>query len=438
MRSSPVLLLSLAASLLTFAPLGCGGTTAAIPADTSADAGSTDDASPPQDDGSPGDAVDDGYNGAPSDTYPAPHPPLPTLTSSGGPVLEHPKVLPIFFPSYDYRSEIATFASTLGTTPHWQANGQEYGVGPLTSAKPVDLTEQPPTTISDQGIQQWLSTKLQNGALGPIDSTTIYTIFYPSSTTITMGGFGGSSKSCQSFGGYHSNLSVNNANVAYAVIPECKQSEQLTGIDAVTAATSHEWIEASTDPFPQSAPAYSGVDDDHLIWQFALSGGEDGDLCAQNLTSYYKPQGFNFTVQRAWSNQLGKASHDPCAPDMPGEVYFNSAPVLPETVTIGGFGQTFTTKGVTIKVGNTKTIEVDLFSDAATSGPWKVTAVDIATLSGQPPTLSFKWDRQTGVNGEKLHVSITANKQGQFGTGGFMIESSLGNQLNFWPGLVKN
>ena len=81
-------------------------------------------------------------------------------------------------------------------------------------------------------------------------------------------------------------------------------------------------------------------------------------------------------MQRTWSNKAAPAGHDPCVPALPGEVYFNAAPVLNDNITVDVIGQTSRCKGVKIAVGETKTIEIDLFSDAATGGPWTVAVQD--------------------------------------------------------------
>ena len=401
------------------------------------DAGEVEAAAPVRD------AGPDVDNGAPSETYPAPHPAVPELVSSGGPVLKTPKVVPIFFPAYAYKTQILDYVAKLGATPFWKANVDEYKVGALSAGTAVELTETPPTAITDQEIQTWLAAKLDgtHPEFGTPDEQTIYTIYYPPTTVIDLGQGGpggGSSKSCVAFGGYHENIVVGTKNIAYAVIPQCATFHALAGIDVVTGTSSHEWLEAATDPYPSSNPAYGGVDDDHLVFQFALGGGENGDLCAQYDSSFYKPAGFDYIVQRSWSNIAATAGHDPCVPGLQGQAYFNSAPVLNEPIHLAFGGQGIDTKGVHIAVGASKTIEVVLYSDAKTSAPWTVAAREPSRGGVSPATLDFKWDRTTGVNGEKLHVTITALKASTYKASSFIIVSSLGTQKAYWAGLVQN
>ena len=199
----------------------------------------------------------------------------------------------------------------------------------------------------------------------------------------------------------------------YAVLPTCAAMGGTSELDELTDALSHEWIESSTDPYPVTNngadSAYAQVDDDHFAWLVLGGGLEAGDLCVGEYDAFFEPKELGVTVQRTWSNLLAKEGHDPCAPDLPGVAYFNSAPVLSDTVSFtSGFTGPITTKGAQIPVGQSKSIEVDLFSDAPTSGPWTVSVVDfISEFTGMPPTLDFTWDATQGKNGDKLHLTVT-------------------------------
>jgi hypothetical protein len=403
--------------------------------------------------------VADGFgNGAPSDAYPAPHPPLPDLVNkSGGPVLATPKIYLVFYPNYPYESDLQSLAQKMTTSPYWAATTSEYGVGALAYGGTIELTSQtPPTNISSSDIQSWVAKQIQSGTFGVQDPEGIYTIVYPQGTTFTQPNpvlpILPNIQSCVGIRGYHDNVSVAvdggaPQNFAYAVIATCTPSA-----DSVTSVTSHEWVEAATDPLPTSngsfslnpgpAAAYFTVDSDHTVWG-VLHGGEAGDLCEpEGAAVLITPADLGHLVQRTWSNVLAKGSHDPCAPSISG-AFFDSAPVLPETVTftLPIISTTVTSKGITIPVGQTKTIEVDLFSDAPTGGPWTVQADDLLYKYygnfGVTNSLSFQWDRTQGVNGEKLHLSITVTQGSPLaGAHGFMITSTLGARIAVWPGLI--
>ncbi len=380
--------------------------------------------------------------GLPSDIYPAKHPLAPKVITYGGPVLTAPKVYPVFFAGDNAGIVASTtdFYNKVGPSAYWTATVAEYGVGPLSSGAPIQLAEVAPTTTTDVAIQAWLAGKLNanDPAFPTPDANTIIALHYPMGVSIAIDNQG--NKSCQAFLGYHSNITLDtahgNKDVAYIVIPRC--STQATGmslIDAVTDTGSHELIEASTDPYPQTNGAYGQVDNNHIYWLIALGGGETGDLCAQSPTASYKDPEVGYLVQRSWSNAAAIASHDPCVPAA-NKVYFNSAPVLPDTITLGGGGQSIKIKGVQIPIGSTKTVEVDLFSDAETSGPWTVKAYDYSQIMGGQPNLEFAFDADTGQNGQKLHLDITALAKGQYNVEIFYLVSELGNQQNFWIGVV--
>jgi len=428
-------------------------------AGVSHDTGVSHDAAPSKD-VAPSDAPPDVDNGAPSSIYPAPHPPLPTLENlQKGAVLTTPTTYLIYYPDYPYITDLQTFATNMTTATYWAASTAQYGVGPLSAGATIELTGQtPPTTITQAGIGAWVASELASGAFGTPDPQGIYTVFYPSTTTISQPNplTGSPVYSCDAFGGYHDNLSValtdggTPTNFAYAVIPTCD-----TSVNDLTAVVSHEWVETATDPFVTGSAtgayslyggpdsAFFTVDSDHAVWAL-LGGGEAGDLCEpEGNSAYVTPVDVGYTVQRTWSNVLAKGSHDPCQPDPAGTPFFAGAPVLPETETLMSslLGGTIVTKGITIPAATSKTIEVDLFSDADTNGPWTVSAQDVIYeyygSYGLGQTMAFSWDRTQGVNGEKLHLTITVTRQSILdGIHVFSVTSTQGTHQSVWPGLV--
>jgi hypothetical protein len=450
------------------APLACGTSSGD---DNHADGGGADGSTTPDAGGDtatasdgPGgsegaaDAGPDVDNGAPSTNYPAPHPAMPQLVNkAGGPVLKTPKTYLVFYPGYPYETQLDDFATKLAASTYWATTTKEYGVGAVTYAGKMELTGQTaPQNISSTDIQTWVEGQIKAGTFGTPDPQAIYTIFYPQGTTITqpnpVSTLLPSPQSCVAFGGYHDNAVVTPADggapqdFAYAVIPTCS-----TSVGALTSVVSHEWVEAATDPYLTSGgtftlnggpnAAFYSVDQDHLVWDL-LGGGEAGDQCEpEGQAIYVTPQDIGYPVQRTWSNLLAQGSHDPCTPAISG-AFFDAAPVLTESVTLNSaITGSITTKGVTIPVGQSKTIEVDLFSDGDTGGPWQVTADDLLYKYygsyGFPKTLSFAWDRTQGQNGEKLHLTVTVTAASLIGGGhAFMITSTKGQRQAVWPGLV--
>jgi hypothetical protein len=385
-----------------------------------------------------------GDGGQPSDVYPAPHPDPPQVVDFGGPVLAAPRVVPVFFADDDPAlvPQIVDFLGKVGQTQYWAACTKEYGVGALTAAPPVMLPEAAPATIDDSAIEDWLAAKLDadDPAFPAADENTIYALHYPATTTITATFVQGEvDQSCVSFGGYHDNITLDAAHgtlgVTYIVMPTCDDFDGLNGIDAVTAAESHELVETVTDPLVSTQPAYAAPDDAHLYWMEALgNAGEVGDMCAQDLSSFTQFPELAYVVQRTWSNASALAGHDPCVPPLPGSVYFNSAPELGDTVLLQYAGQSIGVPGVKVPVGHTRVIDLDLFSDAPTPGSWSVDVEEVGTSN-----LDLEAGVDPGVNGQKIHLAITALGAGP---SVFMVSSYPSWDAtvapNFWVGYVNN
>jgi hypothetical protein len=352
-----------------------------------------------------------------------------------------PKIVGITFQGDSLQADVDTFVTQIvAATSYWSGATAEYGVGPLTALAPQHMAETAPATLADTDVQAWLTTKItaDAGAFPQPDADTLYVIFYPDNTTVTMGG----GSLCQQFQGYHNDYAITPGGpfVIYAVVGRCPPPVMgLAEIDEVTAEASHEIIEMATDPLPQDQPAYLTVDADHMGWALVNGGGEIGDLCAAYPDSFYKPTGITSLVQRVWSNAAAMAGHDPCEPNG-ASPYFNAAPVLADKIAvIGSPLGSFTTKGAKIPVGSSKTIELDLYSDAPTSGPWKVSVLDVTSaFFGQAPALSFTMDKKQGQNGDKIQLTIKALAKSSLGASPFWIQNDLGGVSTVWIGLVGN
>jgi hypothetical protein len=380
-----------------------------------------------------GDASNDDVDAA--IPYPAPHSPMPQAVNSGGSVIASPKLVAISFLNDPLQPDVDKFASDLVSSPnYWKGAVGEYGVGPITQTV-YHANETPPASLTDADVRTWLTDKIQNDATFPKpDASTIYTLFYPKGTDVTSFG----QVTCQQFQGYHDSFPLGaSGDVIYAIVGRCPPPvTTITDADEMTAEASHEVIEAATDPLPSSKPAYLSVDANSHAWEL-LAGGEIGDLCGAYPNVFYVPTGFDHLMQRVWSNANAAASHDPCQPDAPTP-YFNSAPVMSDTIRIQVGGIPVNTQGVKLQVGAETTIELDLYSDGPTSGPWTVSVLDITSaFFGGKPALQFTLDQTTGQNGDKLNLTI---KYLRPVTGGapFWIQNDLGKAQTFWLGAVNN
>jgi len=356
---------------------------------------------------------------------------MPQVVGSGGPTLTSPVVQAITFSNYDLGSYVDDLVKRIGGTNYWRAAVSEYGIGPLTAAAPVHLAEGAPGSTDDATIQSWLAQKVASDPsfIAP-SADSLYVVFYPFSTTIAFQGL----QSCFTVGAWHSSFVSNGATIAYAVVPECTQSDKTT-LQTVTATTSHELVEAVTDPLPLTTTmAYATVDPDHLFFQIILHGGEVADMCAQWPSSYITPSGFAYMVQRTWSNAAALAGHDPCVP-APAVPYFNAVPRFLDTVQITRQdGTVAPTMGAKIPVGSNKTVDVVLYADDDV-GEWTVAAEGVPVGS---QNLAFTWDKTTGQNGDVLHLTIhVGGVDAAYGGDPFLVESTQGSTTNYWLGYVS-
>ncbi len=362
----------------------------------------------------------------------------PQVITYGGPVMTQPRLYIVTFPGDVLATDIEkVFAPP---TTYWNAVLSEYGSVAPTLATPIRVTDIPPNSIDDSQIADWIAAKINSKQPGwTEDPNSLFILYYPVTTSITQSSSG---YSCSDFLGYHSSAALSDGNrVAYAVVARCKSLSdvKLTGIDYLSAISSHEIVEAITDPDFRTKPAYGGLDANHFAWD--LSGlGEIADMCRYVGGAFYTPTDFAHPVQRAWSNQAAKQGHDPCVPAVAGQPYFNSIAVLPGEVMVRIRGRSIQVPTVKIAVGASATIELDLWSDAPTKAPWRVEA------HGYPDDsfLEFSLDKSTGQSGDKLHLTITAIDSNPAppavsaaGVESFTVSSILDDQTYYqWFGLV--
>jgi hypothetical protein len=384
--------------------------------------------------------------GASQTTYPAFPPDVPQVVASGGPVMGTAQAVAITFVGDGLADDIEKFVSTIGATDYWSAATGEYGVGPLTTVKPIRLTESAPATIADQDIATWLQGKLDgtHPEFPAPGLNTVYAIFYPAGTVIDDGG---GQLSCQSFGGYHNSTTMlsDGTPIVYAVLPRCQgMGESL--LDTLTLAASSWLAEAATDPQPIDNPAFLTVDDNHSVYtRLTGGGGEIGDMCALVADAAFTPvndHGFTYVVQRIWSNVAAAGGQDPCVPAPADLPYFNTAPrSTPDAVQMLGFdGGYVSTEGWSIPVGTSRTVVFGLYSTAETDQPISVSAVDLSSFRGnRPPTLQFSFDRTTGFNGQQVSLTITAlaASTSRSGVTSFALKTTVGDASHTWLGIVK-
>jgi hypothetical protein len=395
---------------------------------------STDSASP---NATANPAADGGAAESGAASYPAFTPALPQLAAGAGKVLAAPKFQLLHYASDTGAGVADTMLSRIGATDYWSAATKEYGVGPATSLPAATLTSAAPATVDDADVRTWLKQKLdaQDPVLAVPDDDTAYVFVLPPTTKVTRKG----AALCGLIGGYHDELTLaNGRGVAYVVVPQCASFLGMKGSDALTFILSHELVETSTDPYPATAKSNTLGERD-VVWQAMWGGEEAGDLCALTENAVRLPD-LDLLVQRTWSNAAARAGHAPCVPAA-GAVGFGAAPVLPDGAIYG----TSKVAMVALAVGASRTIDVQLFSEAPTAD-FTVAALDLASAESKTTTpelaLTFEGGAKTfvGHNGDVAKLTVTALRTGSQpgGTSLFMIAATSSDKkaIAVWPGLA--
>ncbi|MFT3764420.1 MAG: hypothetical protein QM820_02715 [Minicystis sp.] len=355
----------------------------------------------------------------------AEHTALPKVITFGGPVLKTPKVQAIVYASDPKADDIDAFLAELAATSYWGEATAEYGVGALQILPTIKRPESPPAKLTDTQLSQDLAAQTSGAspAWGAADPSTIYLFVLPQGTVIDAGG-----ECCTDYDGYHDEATVGAIKVPYGIVCSCPglDGPGVNDVQQVTVAMSHELVEAATDPLPFSDPAYAQTDDPNVIWTL-ITGGETADMCEFDADSFVIPKGSKYMVQKSWSNAAAAAGKEPCIPATEGAPFFGVSPVLPDQLSITGVP--FLTSGVKIPVGQSKTIDLQLFSNAPTQGPWKVTAYDLNAFFGGSPNLELTLDKATGQNGDVLALTIKVlSLNTDYGVDAFILESDLGGE----------
>lgn len=223
---------------------------------------------------------------------------------ANGAVLVEPRLVAVSFDGEPFRDDLEAYIAAVASSDYWTATTAEYGVGPATTGDPVHLSEAAPTSMTQDETRAWVAAHLDgtHPEWGTPDAHAFYVVFFPPATQLGLNG----KTSCTGFGGYHDSATLaDGTTIVFAAIPRCPTFNGLTGLDVVTATTSHELVEGATDPYA-SAYAYALPDDDHFSWSIE-TGGEAGDMCAAVPGAYAHVPGLSYLVQRTWSNAAARA-----------------------------------------------------------------------------------------------------------------------------------
>jgi hypothetical protein len=353
---------------------------------------------------------------------PGPHQPWPQVPANSGQVLAHPELFVISYVNdsdgnpYPFSDTVEQMGQYIVTSSWLTAVGSEYGVGPGSYAGSVRLTDVPPTSVSDSDTHTLIQNLIQSGQAPAPDGQNIYMVYYPSTTQVSD--FNGD-LGCQMIGGYHgeAQITVNGSpqTIIYAVLPDCPQpTDNLNEVQSIEASTSHEFIEASTDPYVFTNMAYQLTDGNN---PWSSRGGELADLCAFN---HYAVPGTSFVFQRSWSNQTALTDSSPCVPD-PSTVFLGVS-VQPVQVVSGRAG---TVTNLTVQAWST-----------ASHAAWTVYA---NTVGGDVDPMPTVTPTQLS-NGQSGTLALTLPSTAQSGQQGVVwVYASQGatNDSQWWPVVIN-
>ena len=301
---------------------GCSTAPSAAPADATV-ADTTDAASGRSDDASPADAF-----------TPATHGTLPQLPNQGGPRLAHPQIVTVTFAGDPRRASFEAWAQWIATSLWLASVGAEYGVGLGAVAGAVQRPDAAPATWTSGDIEAYLGRGITDGTIprpsGGLGDA-LYLVYLPSTTTATATFVDGiTGVSCTDWLAFHGEAHASGLDFSYAVMADCgSASDALTPLEHIEQAASHELIEAATDAFPVTRPAWQlAVDHDDAWFSAFRFEVENGDLCEVPSLTWREA---GFVAQRVYSNAAARAGSDPCVPADGSAPYFNTS-ASPATV----------------------------------------------------------------------------------------------------------
>ncbi len=352
---------------------------------------------------------------------------LPQRDVHGAPVIEHAKLVPVFFADDPSSAKLDDLTRKLVVSSYWGALA-EYGVGTATVGPAIHLKATAPP--AGQNPDDWMLAAVNQApaTLSTPDESTVYVLFWPSGSPFTLASVGAS---CKDLGGYHGALSQGDRVLPYAVVLECLQTPSyraggvVLGIDLVTDAAVHEIVETVTDP----RASFRHLPEEFGAYEVVGGGVEIGDMCT--ALPLLRPADIGYAVPRVWSDRAARAGSDPCVPEGVGP-YFLGVPTGGETVEIQRTNRI--ARGYVVPLGESRTIDVKLVAQDSPGSGAQMTVSAIAALDQDSiPKLGFAWDRTGGMPGDVLHLTVTALTDK---TSAFFVKAMRGGDATYAPAVV--
>ncbi|KAI9344035.1 hypothetical protein BDR26DRAFT_963447 [Obelidium mucronatum] len=284
-----------------------------------------------------------------------------TLVYGGGPLLANVVVKPLYWSnavkfSYDafYSASVSGTSSSpapfMAILKEYSTNGYTLGGG-SSSAGIVNTAGASSGTVSVSSVQNYITSLVNSGALDPSGGSLYVPVHFAPGVTINEDTGLGLGASCSSWCAYHYSVNTSKGWVYYGIHPEMSSGGCASGCGSASAfanncdVASHELAEAITD-----------ADQPQRGW-INNPNGEIGDICNGQASSFCGADGYQYTVQKQWSNR-NNACVGPA----------NAGQACPKGVATGGKGPvtTTTTTTTTSKATTTTTTTTSKATTAAT------------------------------------------------------------------------
>ena len=341
---------------------------------------------------------------------------LPRVLYQGGPFLRHPTVTTVTFAAENGRAvrRLEAFGDFIARSSWWRQVTAGYCGAPgdcIGEGRPgthVRLARELAPVVRDVDVEQILDDALGQKSPVTVGADELVVVYLPPSVTLRDAfheQYCGNGPRA-----YHRMLRSKAANFPYAVIPVCGDEPQRTGV------ASHEILEATTNPDPQTPGFRIEPRNDNIA--FAASGAEPVDPCGLVTRDTHRVTERGFVLQRGWSNREAAAGRNPCVPARTGERYFTLVPREPV---------------VRLAVeGASARVELDAAADR-TGGRWTVSAIDLTGVQEHTHYIEARVDRAEVAAGEScvLTLRLLRIHPRKFTVIGLV--SRVGDSSHMWP-----
>jgi hypothetical protein len=341
---------------------------------------------------------------------------LPRILYRGGRFTRNPRIVTVTFTRDDPNlvARLEQFGDTITRSSWWREVVDSYCEKPddcIGEGRPgphLHLGDALPAAVRDRDVDDILEREAKAGRFGPLDGDSLLLVYLPRGVDLSDAY---TPKYCVNGPrAFHRVLTVGEARIAYAVVARCGDEAE------VTAAASHELLEATTNPDPSNRGfAFERSSDNY---GFTIAGLEPVDPCGLLTMDGHWTVANGFTVQRAWSNRAAALGHDPCVPAHANRPYLALVPRTP-TVRL-------------TSAGATATIVLDAVADRPVSR-WAASAFDVTGNHDNAEYVDLALDRTVIAAGESATLTITVKKIAPPKVDLVGVVSTLGVHSHMWP-----